>query len=178
MEKYGLLTKVCICFVIIGAMAITSPAQTFTNLLPSITPRVPSPNGALVQATDGNLYGTTWVGGANGYGTFFVIDSGTVTPLHSFDSSDGAYPNASLVQASNGNFYGTTYGGGANGQGTVFEITSAGAVTTLYSFSSSDGAYPWAGLVQGTDGNFYGTTYLGGANNYGTVFKITPTQAR
>jgi uncharacterized repeat protein (TIGR03803 family) len=174
MEKYGLLTKVCICFVIIGAMAITSAAQTFTNLSAFNYTDGSSPNGALVQATDGNLYGTTWVGGANGYGTCFVIASGTVTTLHSFDSSDGAYPNASLVQASNGNFYGTTYGGGANSRGTVFEITSAGAVTTLYSFSSSDGTYPWAGLVQGTDGNFYGTTYLGGANNYGTVFKITP----
>ena len=174
MEKYGLLTKVCICFVLFAATAITSHAQTFTNIFTFNYTEGANPNGALVQATDGNLYGTTWAGG-HGYGVFFVIDSGTVTPLHSFESSDGAFPNASLVQASNGNFYGTTYGGGANGYGTVFEITSSGAVTTLYSFSSSDGAYPWAGLVQGADGNFYGTTYEGGANGHGTVFKITAT---
>jgi uncharacterized repeat protein (TIGR03803 family) len=174
MEKYGLLTKVCILCVIVAATAIPSPAQTFSSLFTFNYAEGANPNGALVQATDGNLYGTTWAGG-HGYGVVFVIDSGTVTPLHSFESSDGAFPNASLVQASNGNFYGTTYGGGANGQGTVFEITSTGAITTLYSFSSSDGAYPWAGLVQGMDGNFYGTTYKGGANDYGTIFKITPT---
>jgi len=96
----------------------------------------------------------------------FVIDSGTVTPLHSFESSDGAFPNGSLVQTPNGNFYGTTYGGGANGYGTVFKITSSGVVTTLHSFSSSDGAYPWAGLVRGTDEKFYGTTDSGGTYNY------------
>jgi uncharacterized repeat protein (TIGR03803 family) len=174
MEKYGLLTKVCIFFVILTATAISSHAQTFTNIFTFNYTEGANPNGTLVQATDGNLYGTTWAGG-HGYGVFFVIDSGTVTPLHSFESSDGAFPNSGLVQTSNGDFYGTTHGGGAHGYGTVFEITSAGSVTTLHSFRSSDGAQPWAGLVQGTDGNFYGTTYAGGAHNYGTVFKITPS---
>jgi len=174
MKKYGSLTKACIIFATYAAMTISSPAQTFTNLFTFNYTDGSNPDAALVQATDGNLYGTTWVGGANGYGTFFEVASGTVTTLHSFDSTDGAFPNAGLVQASNGNFYGTTYGGGANGRGTVFQITSAGIVTTLHSFSSSDGASPWAGLAQGTDGNFYGTTYDGGANDDGTFFKITP----
>ena len=115
MEKYGLLTKVCIFFVLFAATAITSPAQTFTNIFTFNYTEGANPNGALVQATDGNLYGTTWAGG-HGYGIVFVIDSGTVTPLHSFESSDGAFPNASPVQASNGNFYGTTYSGRANGR--------------------------------------------------------------
>jgi uncharacterized repeat protein (TIGR03803 family) len=134
----------------------------------------------LVQGTDGNFYGTTTYGGANGdWGTVFKITlSGTLTTLHSFSGSDGVWPFAGLVQAGDGNFYGTTLGGGANGQGTVFKITPGGTVATLYSFCSqnncSDGANPQAGLVQATDGNFYGTTYAGGPSDYGTVFKITP----
>jgi len=70
MEKYGLLTKVCICFVIIGAMAITSAAQTFTNLSTFNYTDGSSPNGALVQATDGNLYGTTGSAGPTAMALF------------------------------------------------------------------------------------------------------------
>ncbi len=143
-----------------------------------------NPAAGLVQATDGNFYGTTYAGGANGYGTVFKITpSGTLTTLYSFCSkggcADGSYPEAGLVQATDGNLYGTTFAatfdGGANGDGTVFKITPSGTLTTLYSFSGPDGANPWAGLVQATDGNFYGTTYAGGANGDGTVFKTPLT---
>src|ERR1035437_8373079 len=132
----------------------------------------------LVQASDGNFYGTTYVGGDNANGTVFKITpSGTLTTLHSFDDTDGAGPGG-LIQASDGNFYGTTWVGGANGYGTVFKITPAGALTTLHSFDVTDGSYPF-GLIQATDGNFYGTTDHGGAYSNcnlgcGTVFKITP----
>jgi uncharacterized repeat protein (TIGR03803 family) len=149
-------------------------------------------SAGLVQATDGNLYGTTAVGGAHGIGSelgpgtvFKITPSGTLTTLYSFDGSDGYYPVAGLVQATDGNFYGTTEYGGAYGGGTVFKITPSGTLTTLYSFCAqsgcTDGEYPVAGLVQATDGNFYGTTEYGGANssgsgvNAGTVFKITPS---
>jgi len=141
------------------------------------------PNGGLVQATDGNLYGTTATGGANGVGTVFKITpSGTLTTLHSFNGTDGWGPFAGLVQATNGNFYGTTVKGGANhvcdsaGDGTVFKITPSGTLTTLHSFNCTDGAYPYAGLVQASNGDFYGTTEAGGASIIlGTVFKITPS---
>src|SRR5271166_1837884 len=143
------------------------------------------PYAGLVQATDGNFYGTAWGGGAssaycpNGCGTVFKITSaGTLTTLHSFDNADGVYPYAALVQAADGNFYSTTLGGGAYGLGTVFKITPAGALTTLYTFCSqigcTDGQSPYAGLVQAADGNFYSTTTGGGANARGTVFRITP----
>jgi len=67
------------------------------------------PNVGLIQATDGNFYGTTTYGGASGYGTVFKITpAGTLTTLHSFDVLDGAYPYGSLLQANNGNLYGTT----------------------------------------------------------------------
>ncbi len=151
------------------------------------------PNG-VVQATDGNFYGTTWTGGASsacgsdGCGTVFKITAGgTLTTLHSFNAKDGSGPLSWLVQASNGNLYGTTRTppggeGGAYGYGTVFEITPSGTLTTLHSFDGKDGAYPYAGLVQATNGNLYGTTTNGGANNAcdsgcGTIFKITPAGA-
>ena len=85
------------------------------------------PFAPLFQASDGNFYGTTFNGGAEGYGTVYDITaSGTLTTLHSFRYTDGAGPVAGLIQAKNGNFYGTTLYGGANGAGTVFEITAAG----------------------------------------------------
>jgi uncharacterized repeat protein (TIGR03803 family) len=136
------------------------------------------PDAELVQATDGNLYGTTEEGGAEGFGTIFKITpSGTLTTLYNFCSqsgcTDGSLPGARLIQATDGNLYGTTYEGGANNEGTVFKITTSGTLTTLHSFDSTDGAYPIAALTQGTDGNFYGTVRSGGANGYGTAFKIT-----
>jgi uncharacterized repeat protein (TIGR03803 family) len=135
------------------------------------------PYAPLVQASNGDFYGTTLDGGTEGYGTVFAITSaGTLTTLHSFGYKDGAGPVAGLIQAENGNFYGTTLYGGAHGAGTVYEINSAGMLTTLHSFGSKgDGANPYAGLVQGTDGNFYGTTYGGGAHGHGAVFEITAT---
>jgi len=133
------------------------------------------PRAGLIVGTDGNFYGTTGGGGANGDGTVFKITpSGTLTTLHSFDSTDGASPVAALVLGTDGNFYGTTQFGGANIYGTVFKITPSGTLTTLHNFNGTNGAVPYAGLVQATDGNFYGTTDGGGADDYGTVFKITP----
>jgi uncharacterized protein (TIGR03437 family) len=145
------------------------------------------PNAGLVQGNDGNFYGTTFEGGAeggaNGAGTVFKITpSGALTTLHSFAGLDGNGSDAGLVQASNGDFYGTTYYGGANAGGNVFRITPSGTLTTLYSFCSqggvhcTDGKAPYAGLVQASDGDFYGTTTGGGIGTYGgTVFKITPS---
>jgi uncharacterized repeat protein (TIGR03803 family) len=141
--------------------------------------------GPLVQAANGNFYGTTTSGGAYGWGAVFSVTSGgAFTLLHSFDYTDGSAPNA-LIQAANGNFYGTTAAGGtgAGGDGTVFSITSGGALTTLHSFGGTDGNGPFAALVQAGNGNFYGTTTEGGANNLcneeiypgcGEVFEITP----
>jgi len=143
------------------------------------------PYDSLVEATDGNLYGTTYSGGANGYGSIYrITQSGALSTLHSFEGTDGGYPYGGLVQAANGDLYGTTQGGGSNGEGTVFKVTSGGTLTTLYGFCSqgncSDGSVPYAGLIQGIDGNLYGTTAYGGANaacdgtGCGTVFRITP----
>jgi uncharacterized repeat protein (TIGR03803 family) len=152
-----------------------------------------TPTGALILEQDGNFYGTTAYGGANGLydGTVFRMSaSGKLTTLYSFCSQsgcmDGASPYGTLIQAADGNLYGTTGFGGANGGecdgfgcGTVFKITPNGVLTRLYSFCSqsgcADGAEPYGQLVQATDGNLYGTTYYGGVSDVGTVFKITPS---
>jgi uncharacterized repeat protein (TIGR03803 family) len=124
-----------------------------------------------VQATDGNLYGTTWAGGANGVGTVFMMTlDGTLTTLHSFDGTDGAYPSAGLVQATDGNFYGTA----ARSQ-SAFKMMPDG---TLMNLGSNLCCYPYAGLMQATDGSLYGTTYVGGnpgcgGTSCGTVFMMT-----
>jgi uncharacterized repeat protein (TIGR03803 family) len=163
--------------------AIATHAQTFTVLASFDGTDGGTPYASLVQGLNGNFYGTTFSGGANGEGTVFEITpAGQLTTLYSFCSqtgcTDGSEPSAGLVQATNGNFYGTTYEGGANQSGTVFEIAPAGELTTLYSFCSetkcTDGSHPYATLLQATNGKFYGTTFSGGANGEGTVFEITP----
>jgi uncharacterized repeat protein (TIGR03803 family) len=139
-----------------------------------------APFAGLVQASNGNFYGTTYYGDANSGTIFEMTPSGTVTTLHSFDGTDGLNPGGGLVQGTDGNLYGATRSGGANGLGTFFTITLTGTLTTLHSFDTTDGIYPDATLVQGTNGDFYGTT--AGGNDpavtgtfYGTVFKITST---
>jgi uncharacterized repeat protein (TIGR03803 family) len=134
------------------------------------------PEAGLVQATDGDFYGTTAYGGASlcydSCGTVFKITpSGTLTTLHSFDGTDGSESVAGLVQATDGRFYGTTEFGGANGEGTVFKITPGGTLTTLHSFDGVNGASPFAGLIQATNGKFYGTAVTG--NGYGTIFSLS-----
>lgn len=155
------------------------------------------PESGLVQAANGNFYGTTAYGGivsgcGSGCGTVFeVTPAGKLTTIYNFCSqpncTDGAWPFAGLIQASNGNLYGTTLEGGANAGcsdildscGAVFELTPTGKLTTIYSFCAqancSDGELPEFGLLQATDGNLYGTTQYGVASSaYGTIFKITP----
>jgi uncharacterized repeat protein (TIGR03803 family) len=143
-----------------------------------------SPYAPPVQGTDGNFYGTTSGGGANGDGTVYrcvVTASGicTFTSLHQFDYTHGANPLAPLVQGTDGNFYGTAWHGTNANAGVVFKITTAGKFTLLHSFclqsGCPDGANPVGPLVQGSDGDFYGTTINAGTFGYGTVFKITPT---
>ena len=136
----------------------------------------------LVQASNGNFYGTTSSAGANGGGTIFEISStGKFKLLYSFCSNctGGGYaPGSGPMQASNGNLYGTTtLGGNYSGEGTVYQITTAGVFKTLYSFCAqancADGAFPVGGLIQDSNGNLYGTTEYGGANGYGAVFELT-----
>jgi uncharacterized repeat protein (TIGR03803 family) len=175
MSKFNCGMKACGAILLWAAAAIALPAQTFTSLHSFDNTDGGNPTAALLQGLDGNLYGTTYLGGNSGLGTVFRISpTGSLTMLQSFDGTDGSHPPASLSQVSNATFYGTTHYGGANGDGIIFSITPAGILTALHSFDGSDGFLAYGGLTQGPDGNFYGTTYYGGLNNEGTVFEVTP----
>jgi uncharacterized repeat protein (TIGR03803 family) len=145
------------------------------------------PGGSLVQAKDGNLYGTASAGGANGSGTLFKISlGGSFQLVYAFsaldsngENSEGSDPESALIQGADTNLYGTAYAGGANGFGTVFAYDlSRGQISSLYSFqNAADGANPMAAVVQGSDAYFYGTTSLGGSTTNGALFKITSAGA-
>jgi uncharacterized repeat protein (TIGR03803 family) len=145
------------------------------------------PYGNLVQASDGNLYGTTLRGGANDKGTVYRITlDGTLTQVHDFTGDDGENPEGDLIVGSDGNIYGTTMQGGKDSRGTIFRMSLAGTLTSLYSFptlsefstagvaTNATGSNPRAGLMLAADGNLYGTAYQGGPNGYGAVFRVTP----
>lgn len=133
------------------------------------------PRSGLVQAKDGNLYGTTHNGGAStdiafsevGYGTVFRISpSGDFTNLLSFVGTNGACPAAELVEGPDGWLYGTTRAGGstfnvprfgANGYGCVFRVNTNGEFGLVYSFTpDSIGVSPMSALLAASDGNLYG----------------------
>lgn len=137
-----------------------------------------NPHCTLIQSADGNLYGTTVLGGPNYWGSVFKMSpDGQLKTLVWFDGTNGAEPWAGLVQAADGYLYGTTRTGGTNAgsMGTIFRIDTNGDLVTLFTFAGTNGYSP-NGLIQGTDGRFYGTTAanLTADNNpaYGTVFEI------
>jgi uncharacterized repeat protein (TIGR03803 family) len=187
-----------------GTVFKMSPSGQFTTMygfcgLPNCVDGDQS-QGALVEGSDGNFYGTTVTGGKHSYGTVFrITPTGVLTTLYNFCSqancADGEYPGSSLIQGTDGNFYGVAWGGANQsgcafdqGCGIVFKITPSGTLTTIYNFNGAaygTGYGPFASLVQGTDGNFYGQTVYGSNANCnvdygaacGVVFKLTPSGA-
>jgi uncharacterized repeat protein (TIGR03803 family) len=136
---------------------------------------------SIIQAADGNFYGTTSGGGLTMYGTVFkMTPTGAITILHNFNDGtvvkDGFYPSSNLVQGTDGNLYGTTPYGGTENKGVIFRVTPQGVYSVLHDFKdgsvTSDGATPECGLIQGADGNYYGTTQDGGTSNDGTIYKM------
>lgn len=138
-----------------------------------------NPLGALIQYSEGKLYGVTIQGGANNAGVIFQFDPQTNTykDVYHFEGGiNGELPLDGLVQANDGMLYGTTVKGGVYGQGTLFQYDPVNNVfckkldfkDTLY------GSYPHATLINGQDGNLYGITGSGGINNGGVLFQYKP----
>jgi uncharacterized repeat protein (TIGR03803 family) len=114
------------------------------------------PVAGLVQASDGNFYGTTRLGGTNDGGSVFEITpSGGLTTLYSFSGSDGANPYGGLAQGIDGYLYGTTYYGGTSASGTVFQLVdpclSANNQTSILAVEGS-GAEIVTGYIEGAIG--------------------------
>jgi uncharacterized repeat protein (TIGR03803 family) len=172
-------------FVLVGLMAASGPAQTFTTLHSfTAAPYSTNSDGATPEAgliLSGNtLYGTAREGGSWGLGTVFAIntDSTGFRNIHSIAGhSGGEYPYAGVILSGN-TLYGAAYVGGL-GLGTVFAVNTDGTgFTNLHAFTNpypyttnSDGTHPHAGLI--LSGNtLYGTAYGGGSSGGGTVFAV------
>jgi uncharacterized repeat protein (TIGR03803 family) len=147
-----------------------------------------NPYAGLIRDANGNLYGTTYNGGASQgcsggpCGTVFKLDkAGNETVLYRFQGTDGGFPQGSLIRDAQGNLYGTTFRGGTYGDGTVFKLDTHGVETVLHNFNGDDGKFPTSALVQDAAGNLYGSTFEGGTagcggpiEGCGLVFMITP----
>jgi uncharacterized repeat protein (TIGR03803 family) len=143
------------------------------------------PTGNLAMDSSGNIYGTTYIGGAYGPGIVYELtNSGgnwTENILWNFSGqTDGANPQSGVVLGAGGTLYTTTLTGGLNDEGTVDELTESGstwAEETLYAFQNGDstGINPNAGLLLESTGVLIGATEYGGAHRGGTVFSLTPS---
>jgi uncharacterized protein (TIGR03382 family) len=185
-------------FTTLYTFALTTGSNSISGL---INPDGVYPDAALIEGSDGYLYGTARQGGSNGTGTIFRLsrDGTAFELLHEFSpitseagaeiatNDDGHSPAGSLLEGADGYLYGTAFGGGANGRGTVFRVRHDGSdFRVVHSFSAAtapdevslpvnvDGAAPLAGLVDGGDAFLYGVASQGGATGNGTVFAIAP----
>jgi uncharacterized repeat protein (TIGR03803 family) len=147
--------------------AVESTFYTFASDEPS----------QLIQAHDGNFYGTSPTGGASGYGYVFrIAPGGAETAIYNFTGgSDGGIPEASLIEGNDGNLYGTNTMGGS-GIGILFSLTLAGAITPVYDLANINfPGFNAGALIQNNAGDFFGATYSGGGSGLGTVFEYTHT---
>jgi uncharacterized repeat protein (TIGR03803 family) len=144
-----------------------------------------NPYAGVVQAADGNFYGTSLNGGV--YGTslnrgaqesgaiFKLTPAGAFSVLHSFTNGpDGITPFAGLIQATDGNLYGASFQGVSSFYGTIFRVKTSGAFSPLYSFGGiPDGGNVIGSLIQGSDGKLYGSASTEGSNGFGALFTLT-----
>lgn len=139
-----------------------------------------SPTSGLLQASDGNFYGTVSRGTLTPNGGIYRLGrDGTYAVVYAFTGgSNGSLPQGGLVQGSDGRLYGTTFfgNGPSSDCGTAFAMTLSGALTTLHVFTGGvEGCEPEGGLIQASDGLFYGSTSTGGTPDEGTLFTLSAT---
>jgi len=138
-----------------------------------------SPNGSLIQGSDGNLYGmTTYTyGGSTGNGVIFSFDPIGITysVLWNFTGATNIHPFGSLLQASDGKLYGMTTNKGGPYYGVIFSFDPVNTTYTILKyFDFTSGAWPYGHLIQATDGMLYGMTWSGGSGANGEIFSLDP----
>src|SRR5579871_4372392 len=154
-----------------GYVYQVTPSGVLTKLytLPAGTFVGEPPNVPFIQGTDGNFYGATTQGGANGYGSIYQLTvGGQFTTLYSFSQGPGGIPSA-MIQASDGNLYVASVAARFNG-GLLSRITTSGQFIPLHQMGGSSGNCPCF-LTQGSDGIIYGTA-TSGAGGGGAVFAL------
>jgi uncharacterized repeat protein (TIGR03803 family) len=178
-----------------ASLASTPPTQAQTlTVLHSFTGGADGANPAtgLTMDSAGNLYGTTYFGGANDFGNVFELKRAgqdwLIKPLYSFTGQeDGSEPLSRLTLARDGTLYGTSGGGQGIGAccGSVFHLQPPATIprsvltpwniTLLHHFTGADGKVPNGDLLFDQSGNIYGTTLMGGSNSTGEIFELTPS---
>jgi len=165
----------------LGVLFQYNPAtNTYTKKLDFAgTTNGSNPEGSLIQASDGMLYGMTQGGGANSKGVLFQYNPATNTYTNKLDfagASTGSTPHTSLMQASDGMLYGMTELGGANSMGVLFQYDPSTSIYTkeLDFAGVTNGQYPTGAFMQASDGMLYGMTPVGGTNNFGVLFQYNP----
>ena len=192
MDRITLCLPVSTCLLLL--LAAPALAQD-TATEATIAAFNPASTSSLIQASDGNFYGTSSDGGYDSGSIYRITPQGIVTQIHKFNyTTDGQTPSGPLVEGPDGELYGTAIRGGNNGAyscgsgftcGTAYKISKSGVFTLLYTFTGGTDGYGPSPLALGDDGNFYGAAQYGGgpANDCegsytggcGTVFSLTPS---
>lgn len=174
-----------------GTVFKMTTGGALTTLVSFNGPNGGSPVGKLTQGSDGNFYGVTSKGGANGEGTIYKVSpTGQFTLLWSFvagrGTTSGIVPYSGLVEANDGYLYGTAAAGGSNNEGVIYKISKSGQYSIVHSFYSPSVALgcncgisqPYAGLILGKDGNLYTSTRGGlsaqNSGEAGAVIRVSP----
>jgi uncharacterized repeat protein (TIGR03803 family) len=136
-----------------------------------------TPWGALVEATNGALYGMNYLDGSTGAGSSFKLNKNgsNFMTIHqcAYATNNIASPESGLLFASDGFLYGAGQYGGASNAGAIFRMDlNGGNFTIIRSLNSGVGDYPGASVIEGTNGALYGVGYSGGLSNVGTIFKL------
>ena len=156
---------------------LTGPQAAYAQyeVLHSFPAQTAQSSAPLLEASDGNLYGVTRQGGAQGFGLVFALNptaaGASYRVVHEFAREEGGAPTTNELIEVGGELYGTTPEHGAHGRGTIYKITAAEQLEVLHAFNGPDGESPAAGLVY-TGGAFYGTTFSGGPSHAGTIFRF------
>ena len=163
---------------ICGNVYRMTPAGVYTNLHTFSGSDCHPSN--LVQASDGNLYGTLAdcaVVSTDGC-VYRISTAGVFKEIHDFALTTGEVPCTGLIQGKDGKLYGATNSGAANGWGNIYKLTTAGVATDLHDFNNAtdaacvNNAGPPVNMLQVADGTFYGVNPAYGLYG-GSIYKLT-----